>query len=170
MPTNWWMFFVAALIPMLIGSLWYGKMMFGNKWMKTNGFTEESLQGGNMAVIFGVSYLFSVMVALTMSGMVIHQGAVLQMMMPDVAESGSAAQQQFNDLMAQYGGNFRDFGHGALHGGFAAVFFVLPIIGILSLFERRGWGYIGIHFGYWFITLLLMGGLLCTTLEYASLS
>ena len=111
MPTNWWMFLVAALIPMIVGSLWYGKMLFGNKWMKLNGFTEESLQGGNMAVIFGLSYLFSIMIAMTVSGLVIHQTAVFQMMMPDIAESGSAAQQQFNDLMSQYGGNFRDFKH-----------------------------------------------------------
>ena len=160
------MFFVAALIPMIIGFFWYGKMMFGNKWMKINGFTEESLEGGNMGVIFGVSYIFCVMIAMLLSGMVIHQTAVFQMMMPDIAEAGSEAQQQFNELMSQYGNNFRSFGHGAVHGGFAAVFFVLPLVGIISLFERRGWSYVWVHFGYWFVCLLLMGGVLCSTLQY----
>ncbi|MEM1124806.1 MAG: DUF1761 domain-containing protein, partial [Bacteroidota bacterium] len=32
-----------------------------------------------------------------------------------------------------------------------------------ALFERRGWKYIWIHTGYWFITLALIGGLLCAT-------
>jgi len=166
MPDNWWMFFVAGLIPLLIGFVWYGKL-FGQKWMSVNGFTEDSLKGGNMPVIFGLSFLFSTFIALTLSGLVIHQGSVLQMMMPDVAESGSAAQQQFNDLMATYGGNFRDFKHGAIHGAFATIFLVLPLIGINALFERRGWPYIWIHTGYWLVCFILMGGLLCSTLQYS---
>ncbi|MEM1124805.1 MAG: DUF1761 domain-containing protein [Bacteroidota bacterium] len=84
--------------------------------------------------------------------------------------SGSAAQQQFNELMAQYGDHHRSFGHGALHGGIIALFAALPLIGINALFERRGWKYIWIHTGYWFITLALIGGLLCATLDYAPLA
>ena len=97
-------------------------------WMKINGFTEESLEGGKMGVIFGVSYIFCVMIAMLLSGMVIHQTAVFQMMMPDIAEAGSEAQQQFNELMSQYGNNFRSFSHGAVHGGFAAVFFGMWLV------------------------------------------
>ena len=123
-----------------------------------------------MPVIFGVSYLLSVLAAVAVSGMVIHQGGVFQMMMPDAAVPGSEAQQMFNDLMAKYGGYHRSFKHGFIHGGFTAVFFVLPFIGINALFERRSWKYIWIHLGYWFITLGLMGGLLCKTLQYAPLS
>ena len=168
MPTNWWMFLIAGLIPLVIGSLWYGNLLFGRKWMSVNGFTEESLKGGNMAVIFGLSYVFSVFVALTLSGVTIHQSAVLQMMMPDIMESGSAAQQTFNDLMAEYGDRHRDFKHGVIHGAFFTVFLVFPLIGINALFERRGWTYIWIHTGYWLVCTALMSGLLCSTLVYGS--
>ena len=170
MPTNFYMFFVAAIIPMIVGAIYYNPKVVGNTWMKINGFTEESLKSGNMAVIFGVSYLFSLFLAFTMSGMVIHQGAVFQMMAPEVFESGSAAQQQFNELMTTYGMNHRSFSHGVLHGGFAAIMFALPLIGINALFERRGWKYVLVHTGYWFISLALMGGLLCATLQYAPVS
>ena len=43
MPTNWYLFFATALIPLIIGFFWYGNMGFGKKWMHINGFTEESL-------------------------------------------------------------------------------------------------------------------------------
>ena len=170
MPSNFYMFFVAALIPMIVGAVYYHPKVVGNTWMKVNNFTEESLKSGNMAVIFGVSYLFSLFLALTMSGLVIHQGGVFQMMAPDVFESGSVAQQQFNDLMETYGMNHRSFSHGLLHGAFAAIMFALPLIGTNALFERRGWKYIVVHTGYWLISLGLMGGLLCALLQYAPLS
>ena len=169
MPENFYMFFVAGLIPLIIGAIYYSPMLVGNAWMKTNGFTAESLKGGNMALIFGLSYLFSVMMAFIMSSFVIHQGGAFSMMWPTVIEPGSAAAQQFNELMQQWGNNQRSFGHGAIHGAMVSVFFVLPLIAINALFERRGWKYIMIHFGYWLICLILMGGLICKTLQYAPL-
>lgn len=164
------MYFVAALIPMVVGAVYYHPKVAGNAWMKTNKFTEESLQGGNMAIIFGASYVFSILLAFGLGGLVIHQSGAFSMMMPDVMISGSEVQNDFNTLMTTYGGNFRTFGHGALHGVIATVMFVLPFVGINALFERRGWKYTMIHLGYWLITLVLMGGLLCATLEFPPLS
>ncbi len=170
MPTNYYMFFIAALIPLIVGSLYYGDMLFGKSWKRINGLTDADLDDGKLPMILGLTYLLGIVAAFFVSSSAIHQGNVLQMMMPEVMESGSAAQQQFNDLMAQYGDHHRSFGHGFLHGGIIALFAALPLIGINALFERRGWKYIWIHTGYWFITLGLMGGLLCATLEYAPLS
>ncbi len=167
MASNWWMFFVAGLIPLAIGFVWYGNMGFGKKWMNINGFSDEDLEGGNMVLIMGLSYLFSCFIAFTMSGIVVHQTAVFQLMMPEVMVAGSDAQGHFTDLMSQYAGSFRSFKHGALHGVIITIFFVFPLFAINSLFERRGWGYILIHSGYWLVCLALMGGLLCQTLVYA---
>ncbi len=158
--------FCCSSYPVAVGFLWYGNMGFGKKWMNVNGFIEEDLEGANMGLIFGLSFLFSAFIAFALSGIVVHQTAVFQMMMPEVMEAGSAAEGQFGELMAQYGGNFRDFKHGALHGAIITVFFVFPLIAINALFERRGWGYIMIHTGYWLVSLCLMGGLLCQTLIY----
>ncbi|MDG2450581.1 MAG: DUF1761 domain-containing protein, partial [Saprospiraceae bacterium] len=62
----------AAIIPLLVGAVYYGPL-FGKSWMNVNGFTEEDLKGGNMALIFGLSLLFSFMIALSLSTIVIHQ-------------------------------------------------------------------------------------------------
>jgi len=50
---------IAALIPLIMGFIWYGPMLFQKAWMKEMGFTEESLKGGNMALIFGLSYVLN---------------------------------------------------------------------------------------------------------------
>lgn len=53
------------------------------------------------------------------------------------------------------------FGLRVLHAAISAVFVALFLIAINALFERRGGKYISNHFGYWFITLPLMGDILC---------
>lgn len=170
MPDNFYMYFVAALIPLVVGFLYYSPMVAGNAWMKTNKFTKESMEGSNMAVILGIAYLFSCFIAFMMSNFVIHQGGVMGMMYPEVLESGSETQKHFNELMEMYGTNSRTFTHGLIHGIIVTIFFVAPIIGTNALFERRGWKYILIHVGYWLISLALVGGLLCATLNYGVLS
>ncbi|MDX1409279.1 MAG: DUF1761 domain-containing protein [Saprospiraceae bacterium] len=170
MPTNFYMYFITALIPLIIGSIYYNPKVLGTAWMKAGKFSEEYLREANMTVIFIMTYIFSVMLSMALGSLTIHQGGAFSMMMPEVLESGSEVQQEFNMLMEKYGENSRTFGHGALHGFLGALFIALPIIGINSLFERRGWKYLLIHFGYWAISLALMGGLICATLQFAPLS
>jgi hypothetical protein len=139
--------------------------------MKINGFTEESIKekNPNMIVTFVATYVFSVLASFLMSSIVIHQGAVFSMLYPDILEAGSSAQTTFNELMNTYGDRHRSFLHGAIHGGMISFFFVLPIIAINSLFEMRGWKYILLHFVYWLICLVLIGGLISSTLKFAPL-
>lgn len=170
MPTNWYWFLIVGLVPMIVGFVYYNKNTVGQAWMNVNGFKDEDLEGGNMAIIFGVSYLLSILMAFILSSFVIHQGGVFSMMVPDVMVSGSEVQNEFNALMVKYGENSRSFGHGAAHGLMILVFFVFPLITINALFERRGWKYIFIHTGYWLICLILMGGLICQFLEYAPMT
>ena len=165
MPTNIYMIFVAALIPFLLGALWYGPL-FGKPWMKVNGFTEEYLKKGNMFVIFGISYLFCAMFSMMLSSYTIHQTSVFGLMMPEIQEAGSAIQTDMIDFMNKYGNRHRTFGHGAAHGLFFAIFIALPMIGVNALFERRGWKYTMIHWGYWAVSAILISGLLCATLEF----
>jgi len=162
------MIFVAALIPFLLGALWYGPL-FGKSWMKVNDFTEEYLKKGNMAIIFGVSYLFCVMFSFMMSSFAIHQTSIYGLMMPEMSEAGSIIQADISDFMSKYGDRHRTFSHGAVHGLFFAIFIALPMIGVNALFERRSWKYIMIHLGYWAVSSMLIGGLLCATLQFPSI-
>jgi len=160
--SNPWILLIAALVPMLVGTVWYGPL-FGKVWMKVNGFTEESLKGGNMALIFGLSFFLSIILASGLMGLTNHQTGVMQLFAthPDFEKVGSEVHTLFNTTMEEFGDRHRTFGHGALHGGLAAILIALPLIAINALFERRGGKYIGIHFGYWFVTLILMGGVVC---------
>lgn len=167
MPTNFYMLFVSALIPMVVGAVYYHPKVLGTAWMKTNGFTEESLKGANMAIIFGMAYFFSLMLSLFIPSIFIHQRNIFSLLVPEVLEVGSAFHEQFKEMMLRYGDIHRTFTHGVVHGIFTSIFFVLPLIGINALFERRGWKYTLIHWGYWAICLMLMGGLLCKTLVFA---
>lgn len=170
MPVNFYIYFLTALIPLIVGALYYSPMLAGNAWMEENNFTKEDLEGGNMVKILGLAYLCGIFISFTLTGIVIHQHGAFAMMMPGVMESGSTAMSDYNGLMATYGGNFRSFGHGALHGVITALLFVFPLIATNSLFERKTWKYNLIHVGYWLITLALIGGVLCATLDFGSLS
>ena len=155
MEVNFLAVLVSAIVPLIIGAIWYNPSVFGTAWIKVSGMTEEKMKSGNMAVIFGVTFVLSLLLAMSVNGMVVHQVAATQLAFtnPD-AES-------FKAFMEEFGNVHRSFGHGALHGAIGAIFFVLPVLGINALFERRGWKYILIHVGYWVVTLSIMGAILC---------
>ena len=54
---NWLAVGAATLVGFVIGFLWYGPL-FGKVWMKEAGLTEEDVQNGNMAKIFGLTAVF----------------------------------------------------------------------------------------------------------------
>ncbi|NJB85572.1 hypothetical protein GGR26_001317 [Lewinella marina] len=168
---NWWLYPLTALIPMLVGSIYYNEKVVGGMWMKATGLDAEKLQRGNMAVIFGMAYLFSVLIALLLPFLVIHQTSIdsLFMMQEGYGVAESALMQQLETLDTTTGmyDLHRSFGHGFFHGALMAIAFVGSILAINALFERRRWNYVLIHVGYWTITLGLMGGVLCAFLKIA---
>lgn len=64
---NYLAIIVAALSTFLIGGLWYSPALFGKAWMKENGFTEESLKGGNMFKIFGLAFVLGLIAAVNLA-------------------------------------------------------------------------------------------------------
>ncbi|MBP9069986.1 MAG: DUF1761 domain-containing protein, partial [Bacteroidia bacterium] len=48
-----------------------------------------------------------------------------------------------------------------LHGALGGVLIALPILGTNAMFERKGFKYIAINCGYWIITMMVMGGIVC---------
>ena len=154
---------ISALIPLVIGAVWYNPKVLGTAWMKESGVTEESMKGANMAVIFGLTYLFSFMLATAINGMVIHQNHIFSIMLNETGfgEEGSDIMKYINDFMTNYGTNFRTFKHGAFHGVLTGIFVALPILGVNALFERKSGKYIAINVGFWTVCLTLMGGIIC---------
>lgn len=154
---------IAALVPLVTGFVWYGPL-FGNAWMKEMGFTKESLEGKNMALTFILCFVFSLLLALILQTLVIHQWGVYSALMgePGFAEGAAGeATTYFNNFMEVYGDRFRTFKHGALHGTILGMFLVLPILSIIAMFERKSVKYVAINTGYWIVTLAIMGGIIC---------
>ena len=57
----------AAVSSFVIGGLWYSPLLFQKAWMTANNFKESDLQNANMAVIFGVSFVFALVMALNLA-------------------------------------------------------------------------------------------------------
>jgi len=164
MEINYLICFATALIPLIVGSIWYNPKVFGSVWMRASGVTEAQIQSGNMAFIFGLVYILGILLSFFFTSFAIHQSAVdgLFLTQPGIVDGSDQVMINFVETFhATYGDLHRSFGHGAVHGGLAAVVVALPVIAINALFERRGGKYIGVHFGYWFITFILMGGAVC---------
>lgn len=161
MELKMWLLLVVGLIPLFVGFVWYNPKVFGNAWMKTISMTEESMKGSNMALIFGLCYVFACMLALGLMPVVIHQMGLESIFQGDNSPESAAYKKNFFET---YSTRFRTFKHGAFHGALTAIFIALPIIGTIALFERRSFKYVAIHVGYWFVTLALMGGVICAFL------
>jgi hypothetical protein len=60
---NWLATLVASLSTFLLGGLWYSPVLFGKAWMKENNFTDEDMKKGGMGKIFGLSFVWSLVMA-----------------------------------------------------------------------------------------------------------
>lgn len=160
---NWIAIIVAALVPTIIGFVWYNPKVLGNAWMQAAGMTEEKIKNANMGVIFGVSLVLSIMLAMSLMPVVIHQMAVDSLFLnaPGLDDPGSEISKLKEGVFASLGTAYRTWGHGAFHGVLLSIFTILPVMGTNALFERKGFKYIAINVGYWTITLAVMGAIIC---------
>ena len=138
MHINWLAVAVAALIPLIMGMIYYHPKVAGGAWMRANGFTLESIGNGPKPILYGVALGLSFLLSLWMTGNVTGPG---QSTAPD-------------------GHSYATFGHGAVHGVVISLMVLLPILGTSSIFEKRGWNWVFVNLGYWVITLAIMGGIL----------
>jgi hypothetical protein len=60
---NVWAVLAAAAANFVIGGMWYSPALFGKVWMRANGFTDADLRRGSPALIFGVSFVFCLIMA-----------------------------------------------------------------------------------------------------------
>ena len=138
---NWLAIIAAAIIPTIIGALWYGPIM-GKQWLASTGKTEDYFrENTNMPLNMALSFALSMVLAFALKVLIeITHGA------------------QYMHLSDQIAGSHHTFGHGALHGVMYSAFFIVPFFVINGLFELRGAKNYWIHIVYWLICCALMGG------------
>jgi len=162
MKLNYYLVFLTATIPLLVGFIWYNPKVLGTAWMNATGIKADDPKP-NMLLVMGLTYVLGLLLSLSLYQSTIHQMGLYAMFQgnPDVMNPATELGKTIAGLMEQYGSNFRSFKHGALHGTIMALFFAFPVLAINALFERKGAKYIFIHLGYWVITIALMGGVIC---------
>ena len=152
---------IAAVVPMVLGFIWYNPRVFGKAWMEATGMTPEKGKQSNMAVVFGVSFVMSFFLAFAIQFMVVHQYHVgslfYKLPIDDAATPEGALYKQIMDLL---GGSWRTFKHGALHGFIGGFMIALPIMCTNALFEQKGFKYIAVNAGYWIVAMTIMGGII----------
>jgi hypothetical protein len=153
----------SAVIPLLIGFIWYHPKVFGNAWIKVAGVDPDAAKNSNMALVFGLTYVLSFFIAMTLNFVTIHQWSIMSLLAdnPDLQNPDSTSANELKNLLDLYGGKFRSFGHGAFHGFLVALTFLMPVIAVNALFERKSWKYIWINTGFWMVCCMLMGGVIC---------
>lgn len=156
MQINYWAIFVAALVPLIMGFIWYHPKIFGRIWMEESGLTEEKMKG-SMIGVFVFSVILSLLMGLFLQFVTIHQFGALGMVGGDELNANDS----YHAFMKDYKMAYRSFGHGALHSFMAGFLFVFPMTAINAMFERKSWRYTMINSAYWTITITIMGGIIC---------
>lgn len=60
-----WPVLAGAAAFFVVGAIWYG-VIFGKAWQKAAGMSDEDVRGGNMALIFGLTFLFEMLIAMVL--------------------------------------------------------------------------------------------------------
>ena len=117
---------LSALIPLVVGSLWYSPLLFAKSWQAATGLTEEKAKSGNMAVSMAVLYVCSFFISTAVMVSVIHQFGFNSMLQDaagkaGLADANSALHSTVATIWHGYGHAFRTYRHGAFHGAILAM-------------------------------------------------
>ena len=61
---NWLAILVSALIPLVIGAIWYHPKVFGTAWMHATGITEAKIKTMSPAKAYILAVLLSIILSL----------------------------------------------------------------------------------------------------------
>lgn len=151
---------VAAIIPVVLGFFWFHPALGGRIWHPEG--TKQPFVYSFSALQLLTFYLLSCLIAFALLGFVNHQLSILQLFAgePDFENLESEAHVAFEQVLALVGDRHLSFGHGAFHGFFGSVVFVIPILAHSSMREREGFRPVLLHWMYWAVSMALMGGIL----------
>ena len=74
-PINYVAVFIAAVLAMVSGFVWYSKAAFGKQWMRLTGVTEASAKAGNMPLLYGTMFVGALVEAYVLSHFIHYAGA-----------------------------------------------------------------------------------------------
>lgn len=131
-PINYMAVFVAAVVSMIIGFIWYGPL-FGKPWMKEMGLTKEKMEASKkkgMAKQYAILFVGSLFMAYVLHHATIFAGSYLHM-------TGAPA--------------------GLMSGFFNWLGFIAPVSLGSVLWEGKSWKLWLITNSYYVVSLMAMG-------------
>lgn len=149
----------ASFIPMILGAIWFHPKVFGgDKW-----YDLAKLIGDERSDVSTIKLLSTMilnfLIAFGLYNLVVHQFALFSVVGGDVELLKTGTSYAF---LQEYGSTFQTFKHGAFHGLMpATLMFVVPVLGYVTIFEKKSIKYFLVYLGYWAISLTIMGGILC---------
>ena len=66
-PVDWIASLVAAVSAFVLGGIWYSPMLFAKAWQQDTGLSDEQLNASNKGKIFGLSFIYCLLAAITFS-------------------------------------------------------------------------------------------------------
>ena len=60
---NWMAVGLCGVSSLVLGGIWYSPMLFAKAWQRAAGLSDEQAHSGNMAMIFGLALLLSLIAA-----------------------------------------------------------------------------------------------------------
>ena len=142
---NYFALIVAALVPMIMGMIFYHPKVMGNAWMEANGFTMEHVKA-NMPkpTMYILTLVTSFLLAFFFWGWVTGAGG----------EDGGF------QTTAPDGHSYVTFQHGAFHGLAFGITVLLPIFASMAVFEMRSRKWAIVNILYWTLTAIVMCGII----------
>jgi Protein of unknown function (DUF1761) len=135
MHINWLAYAAAVAAQMVIGYLWFHPAVLGRTWAKANGQSyEDMMKSQNMGITLGVTIVLTLLFTFWLNLNVTGAG--------------------------QEDPRFYTFQHGIGHAVALTLFVMLPVFGTPGMFEKRGWGWVLLHTGYWFCRMVVAAGIL----------
>lgn len=128
---NWLAVLLCAVSSLVLGGIWYAPPLFGRAWQRLAGVSDEAIAGGSMAVIFGLTFLLSLVAAFVFAMFLGPNFGLV----PAIAAGASAG---LCWVGASYGINYlferRPFALWLINGGYHTVQFTLfgAILGAMS--------------------------------------
>lgn len=129
---NYVAIFLAAIVSMIAGFIWYSPSVLGKPWMKASGHTPDSLKKAQkeMGKLYGLSFLVALLTAYVL----------------------------FHVMGLSY--NFYHYSMistGIISGFWMWIGFVMPVQLTDAIFGKKNWKLFGISTGYQLVSLVLMG-------------
>ena len=157
MDLNFTASFFIAFVPLLLAAVWYRHGSLPLKWAKVSEISNP-LKMGPLKIL--IAFAFSFFLVYGHINLVIHQTGFYELFLTDILQGNAESKQIAENFLAEYGQKHRHFWHGVFHGVINAFAFALPFVGFYVFLENKGWRELVLHFSYWLLTSMLIGGLI----------